>query len=267
MAVLSDHEIKELCTAPKFMVTLKQQKPVENGVVSLPTFIKMGSNETLENLTQGVKSKIIESFQPITEEDILKYPVMISPFVDHQVRYRVNTVNPELNVERFDEELDVTVKDQRIVSYGLSSQGYDFRVANEFKIFTNKNNVVIDPLNFDESCFETFIGDACIVPPNSFVLARTVEKFRMPENVIGICVGKSTLARCGLEILVTPLECGWEGYLTLEYANVTSSPILLHANMGGGQIVFHLGNKPEVTYADRKGKYHHQGAEVVTARV
>lgn len=172
---------------------------------------------------------------------------MISPFVENQVR--------------------TDIKGNKIISYGLSSFGYDFRIADEFKIFTNINSRVIDPLNFDNNSFIDFKGPVCIVPPNSFVLARTMERFKMPDNIVGVCTGKSTIARSGMSIMVTPLEPGWEGYLTLEYANTTSLPVMLYAHMGGGQIMFYEGEYPDVTYKDRNGKYQNQGEEVVTPRV
>ena len=142
------------------------------------------------------------------------------------------------------------------ISFGLSSYGYDARVSNEFKIFTNVNSEIVDPKNFKKDSFVTKVGKECIIPPNSFALARTVEYFKIPDNVLVICLGKSTYARCGIIVNVTPLEPGWQGHVTLEFSNTTPLPAKIYANEGVAQFVFIKGNeKPEVTYAQRKGKY------------
>ena len=142
------------------------------------------------------------------------------------------------------------------ISFGLSSYGYDARVSNEFKIFTNVNSGVVDPKVFKKESFVTKFGKECIIPPNSFALARTVEYFKIPDNVLVICLGKSTYARCGIIVNVTPLEPGWEGYVTLEFSNTTPLPAKIYANEGVAQFIFLKGNEdPEVTYADRNGKY------------
>jgi len=147
---------------------------------------------------------------------------------------------------------------ENVISYGLSSYGYDARVANEFKIFTNVNNAVVDPKNFDEKAFVDFVGDECIIPPNSFVLGRTQEYFRIPRDVMTICMGKSTYARCGIVVNVTPLEPEWQGHVTLEFSNTTPLPAKIYAGEGVCQFVF-LGADAEdiceTSYADRKGKY------------
>ena len=159
---------------------------------------------------------------------------MISPFKDKQIR-------------------------DNNISYGLSSFGYDARVSNQFKVFTNINSEMIDPKNFKQSNFISKTGDECIIPPNSFVLASTVEYFKIPKDVLVICLGKSTYARCGIIVNVTPLEPGWEGYVTLEFSNTTPLPAKIYANEGAAQFIFLKGNeKPEVTYADRNGKYMRQ---------
>ena len=147
------------------------------------------------------------------------------------------------------------IRDNKI-SYGLSSYGYDARVSNEFKIFTNVNSEVVDPKNFKQSNFISKRVSECIIPPNSFVLASTVEYFKIPNDIMVICLGKSTYARCGIIVNVTPLEPGWEGYVTLEFSNTTPLPAKVYANEGAAQFIFLKGNeKPEVTYADRDGKY------------
>ena len=148
------------------------------------------------------------------------------------------------------------VDGKRIVSYGTSSYGYDVRCANEFKIFTNINSTIVDPKSFDPRSFVDFKGDVCVIPPNSFALARTIEYFRIPRNVVTICVGKSTYARCGIIVNVTPLEPEWEGHVTLEFSNTTPLPARIYANEGIGQVLFLRGaEEPLVSYKDRKGKY------------
>ena len=142
------------------------------------------------------------------------------------------------------------------ISFGLSSFGYDARVSNEFKIFTNVNSEVVDPKNFKSTNFITRSGNECIIPPNSFALASTMEYFKIPDDVMVICLGKSTYARCGIIVNVTPLEPGWEGYVTLEFSNTTPLPAKIYANEGVAQFIFLKGNeKPNITYADRNGKY------------
>lgn len=159
---------------------------------------------------------------------------MIEPFTDSQVRTGV-------------------------ISYGVSSYGYDIRVADEFKIFTNINSAMVDPKNFDPRSMVDFKGDICIIPPNSFALARTVEYFRIPRNIFTICVGKSTYARCGIIINVTPFEPEWEGYVTLEISNTTPLPAKIYANEGIAQVIFFEGDgECEISYADKKGKYQFQ---------
>lgn len=145
---------------------------------------------------------------------------------------------------------------RRVISYGTSSYGYDLRVADEFKIFTNINSAVVDPKAFDDKSFVDHKADVCIVPPNSFCLARTVEYFRIPRNVLTICLGKSTYARCGIIVNVTPLEPEWEGHVTLEFSNTTPLPAKIYANEGVAQVIFLESDEEcETSYKDRKGKY------------
>ena len=159
---------------------------------------------------------------------------MIEPFVDTQVRGSA-------------------------ISYGVSSYGYDIRVADEFKVFTNINNTVIDPKNFDPRSFVDVKTNVCIVPPNSFALARTIEYFRIPRDVLTVCLGKSTYARCGIIVNVTPFEPEWEGTVTLEISNTTPLPAKIYANEGIAQVLFFQSDEPcELSYADKKGKYQAQ---------
>ncbi len=163
---------------------------------------------------------------------------MIEPFVDSQKRAGV-------------------------ISFGLSSYGYDARVGPEFKIFTNVNSAVVDPKEFSDASFVDRTTDICVIPPNSFALARTVEYFRIPRDTLVICVGKSTYARCGIIVNVTPLEPEWEGHVTLEFSNTTPLPAKIYANEGAAQFLFLQGNEPcETSYRDRAGKY--QGQRGVT---
>jgi len=156
---------------------------------------------------------------------------MIDPFVDRQTR-------------------------EGVISYGLSSYGYDARASTEFKIFTNVDNALVDPKNFSDKSFVERDTEVCIIPPNSFVLARTVEYFRIPRDILVICLGKSTYARCGIIVNVTPLEPEWEGHVTLEFSNTTPLPAKVYANEGACQFLFLRGDKaPDVSYADRAGKY------------
>jgi dCTP deaminase len=149
-----------------------------------------------------------------------------------------------------------TLTRENVISYGLSSYGYDARVADEFKIFTNVDSAIVDPKNFPDAGFVDRKTDVCTIPPNSFVLARTVEYFRIPRDVLVICVGKSTYARCGIIVNVTPLEPEWEGHVTLEFSNTTPLPARIYANEGACQFLFLKGTENcEVSYADRKGKY------------
>lgn len=146
-----------------------------------------------------------------------------------------------------------------VISYGLSSYGYDLRVADEFKIFTNVNSTTVDPKHFDERSFVNITSDICIVPPNSFALARSVEYFKIPRSILTICVGKSTYARCGIIVNVTPFEPEWEGFVTLEISNTTPLPAKIYANEGLCQIIFFESDEIcETSYADRKGKYQAQ---------
>ena len=166
-------------------------------------------------------------------------------------------------IEPFEPGQVKEVNGQRVVSYGTSSYGYDIRCSREFKIFTNINSTIVDPKNFDEKSFVDFSGDICIIPPNSFALARTVEYFRIPRDVLVLCLGKSTYARCGIIVNVTPLEPEWEGHVTLECSNTMPLPAKIYANEGVAQVIFFESDEAcETSYKDRGGKY--QGQRGVT---
>lgn len=159
---------------------------------------------------------------------------MIKPFVETQIR-------------------------ENVISYGLSSYGYDIRITDEFRVFTNINSTVIDPKKFDEKCFVDFKADNCIIPSNSFILARSVEYFKIPRNVLAICTGKSTYARCGIVVNVTPFEPEWEGFVTIEISNTGSLPAKIYANEGIAQVIFfEADEEPLISYKDKKGKYQSQ---------
>ena len=167
-------------------------------------------------------------------------------------------------IEPFEPGQVKEVAGQRIVSYGTSSYGYDLRCSNEFKIFTNINSTIVDPKNFDPKSFVDYKGPHCIVPPNSFALARSVEYFKIPRDVLAICLGKSTYARCGIIVNVTPLEPTWEGILTIEISNTTPLPAKIYSNEGIAQLLFFQGDELcKVSYADRKGKYQSQTGVVL----
>jgi len=166
-------------------------------------------------------------------------------------------------IEPFEEKqvskVDLNGDVKKVVSYGLSSYGYDIRVADEFKIFTNVHNAIIDPKNFTEESFVSVKSNECIVPPNSFALARSIEYFKIPRKVLTLCLGKSTYARCGIIVNVTPFEPEWEGYVTIEISNTTPLPAKIYANEGIAQVIFFEGSDEcRTSYADRKGKYMHQ---------
>jgi len=160
---------------------------------------------------------------------------------------------------------------KRVISYGVSSYGYDIRAANDFKIFTNIDNVVIDPKNFNDLCFKSVKAegkDFIIIPPNSFALSYSMEYISMPADILGVCLGKSTYARCGIILNTTPLEPSWEGHLTLELSNSTPCPVKVYVGEGIAQLLFLKGDVPcEVSYSDRKGKYQYQNAEVVLPKM
>ena len=166
-------------------------------------------------------------------------------------------------IEPFESAQVRSLEGRKIVSYGTSSYGYDIRCADEFKIFTNINSTIVDPKAFDPNSFVDFKGPVCIIPPNSFALARTIEYFRIPRNVLTICLGKSTYARCGIIVNVTPLEPEWEGHVTLEFSNTTPLPAKIYANEGCAQVIFIESDEVcETSYRDRGGKY--QGQQGVT---
>jgi len=207
------------------------------------TNVTYNSEQDLINMIYNSNRDII---RPITEEELSNWKPMIEPFIGKLV----------------EEE-----NGKKVISYGLSSYGYDLRIGNKFKIFTNINSTVVNPKNFDKRSFVDFEGDVCIIPPNSFVLAASLEYIRVPRNITGIVLGKSTYARAGIACIATPLEAGWEGHVTLEFANTTPLPVMLYANEGAAQVLFFEGEECSVSYADRNGKYQYQEAIPVPPKV
>ena len=204
-----------------------------------------------------IRSQCIPSHLQLKRAYGGNFKPMIEPFESGQVR-----VKKPYSAE-FD--TDLLLNRGKIISYGTSSYGYDVRCAPEFKIFTNINSAIVDPKNFDERAFVGFSGDRCIIPPNSFILARSVEYLRIPRDVLVVCVGKSTYARVGIVCNVTPLEPEWEGHITLEFSNTTNLPAVMYANEGCAQLLFFQADSDDIcetSYLDRGGKY--QGQTGVT---
>lgn len=260
MSILSDKEIKELCEVNTFVITSK----IETVYFNKDNYKEKLANLYDRNIIDGFVTDCVKTLSPGGGFNITNGPVlgsisvkrleeptrpMISPFVDRQIR----------NIKESD--------NQRVISFGTSSYGYDIRIAPEFKVFSNLNSVIIDPKNFDDKAYMNFTGDVCIIPPHSFVLTRSIERFVIPRDITIIVLNKSTYARCGINCLASPLESEWEGYVTLEYSNNSSLPAKLYANEGGAQLLCFRGKPCDVSYADRSGKYQHQGEEIVLPKV
>lgn len=271
MSIMSDKWIRRQCEAPQ-------------GYMDLPGYGKMEmvKNQHGDWISRewGLPSSNYGGFPVITYPEGTR-PInydgpMIEPFAPQQIKMRGGALrSPTPEEEAHDEATDpmrFEMKSYRtplekIISYGTSSYGYDLRCSNKFKIFTNINSTVVDPKNFDEKAFVNFEGDVCIIPPNSFALASSVEYFRIPRNILTVCLGKSTYARCGIIVNVTPFEPEWEGHVTLEFSNTTPLPAKIYANEGVAQVLFLRGDEtPDVSYKDRGGKYMNQTAEPIPPR-
>jgi dCTP deaminase len=262
MSIKSDLWIKRMCQAPDGII--------ENGLT--PLFLhKQGDHWVLRDT--GVPAEhYLGEIRELTREEkrnwLQVHGALIEPFESGQVRYRTKEDVVHLPAPVIGSKYAHFVEQEKIVSYGLSSYGYDVRCADEFKIFTNINSTVVDPKNFDEKSFVDFKGDVCVIPPNSFALARTVERFKIPRDVLTICLGKSTYARCGIIVNVTPFEPEWEGYVTLEFSNTTPLPAKIYANEGVAQVLFLQSDEAcDVSYKDRGGKYMNQGDQPVCPKV
>lgn len=275
MSILVDHEIASLCLPD---VKYSRMKQFDISFVGFDNY-----EQIKENFKVRGAMKAVEKVGSIIGQNYSL--VEARRYANHLDELAVGCASPILNtpfgivgVTRLPDALPMidpytpkSVKQDehgnKLLSYGVSSAGYDFRVAPEFKIFHNAASQLVDPKNFDPNAFITHKGDHCIIPPNSFVLSHTLERFNMPEDIVGLCAGKSTLARVGIFPLVTPAEPEWDGFLTLEFANLTPLPAKIYANEGGLQMLFQKIQRPAVTYKDRGGKYMGQAAEVVLPKV
>lgn len=265
--ILSDRQIKLLCVDRTAVVRHRQKCDTRRMLSEAETYLytREGTPEREEELKHVMPEEDAEKgYYKITELNPREnFHPMISPFYSELQRTKAileHSATDGIENDRYGEE--------KIISYGLTSYGYDVRCADEFKIFTNINSTRVDPKKFDPKNFVDFKGPVCVIPPNSFILARTVERFNLPRDIVADCLGKSTYARCGISVMVTPLEPEWEGYLTLEFANTTPLPALIYANEGCAQIRFFRGSDPcEVSYKDRGGKYMGQEAAPIPPRL
>ncbi len=235
MTIQTDNWIRGQCEKPTHVLR-KATGSIEYASVPFTKFQQFALEDS-----EAFKETNIQPFAevtPITEEELSNWRPMISPFVPSNIKTR---------------------DDKRIISYGLTSFGYDVRLANKFKIFTNVNSSLIDPLNMPDDCYVDFEGESCIIPPHGYMLGHTEEYFVVPKDVIITCVGKSTLARVGLIVNVTPIEPGFEGQVVIEISNATNLPVRVYANQGVSQFLFDQSDEPcSVSYADKKGKYQGQ---------
>lgn len=271
--VLSDREIMERSKVPDFVVE-QEIFPAAIGRRAPKIEIRkefFWGDETdvmsyvgSHNTPTALFSQQRKTYRLLTPEENDAFKPMISPFFGCQVRTR-EVIDNSQEAHELDDDV---YKHEKIISYGLSSYGYDIRLADEFKIFTNVDSAQVDPKNFDSNAFVDRKGLFCIIPPNSFMLGRSVERICVPRDIIAVCIGKSTYARVGCIVNVTPLEPEWEGYITLELSNTTPLPMKVYANEGVAQLMFHRASRAcQVSYADRKGKYQDQPAQVVPARI
>lgn len=251
MSILSDKQIKARCIAPTHAVTRISKMR--------GAWIEHAREDIIatedEIATMLARTEIHPAVTRYSAERQAAFKPMIEPYVDKQVRSK--TINVGTTYEN----------EVKVTSYGTSSYGYDVRCANEFKIFTNVNSAIVDPKNFDDKVFLDVKADHILIPPNSFALARTVEYFRIPRDILVVCLGKSTYARCGIIVNVTPLEPEWEGHITLEFSNTTPLPAKIYADEGVAQLLFLKGDDIcEQSYKDKGGKYQAQTG-VVTPRM
>lgn len=260
---------------------LPTHRAIESGLVKGFGWAGIDFDLEVRDIPVGVRVGSTE-YVPVTERDIEVFHLqnpwfpMISPFLATQEAFTDRLLTDAERFEYYNDSdypfaggkvVDVNgrlMMRSKVISSGVSSYGYDVKCANEFKIFTNINNSIVDPKNFDPACFVDVVGDKCIIPPNSFALARTVEWFKIPRNVLTVCLGKSTYARCGIIVNVTPLEPEWEGHVTLEFSNTTNLPAIIYANEGVAQMLFFESDEEcLVSYKDRGGKYQGQSGVVV----
>ena len=253
MSIKSDKWIQRQCTPPDGLWGMGYSKLPINKIGDNWYFRENGIPLAMRD---GSRVEDNEEFTPISDEQKAQFKPMIEPFQARQIKEKAHRMTADEGYL------------EKVISYGTSSYGYDLRCSNKFKIFTNINSTVVDPKNFDEKTFVDFEGDVCIIPPNSFALASSVEYFRIPRNILTVCLGKSTYARCGIIVNVTPFEPEWEGHVTLEFSNTTPLPAKIYANEGVAQVLFFQGDETCATsYKDRNGKYQGQGAEPIVPRV
>ena len=282
MTILSDREIRNLCTPPISVIT-------QNGVSSFSLLTKeeVDAHNPKVMLDSGlidtaVYKKHFVEWRPITEAELATWKPMISDYQDKLINKRTRLVNNKereciksfgyINDQSFVIGNDGEIRtEEKIISYGQSSYGYDIRSGLEFKIFSNLNASIVDPKNLDAKSYQDVVveknGDFVIIPPNSFLLAYSLEYIRMPRDASAIVLGKSTYARAGLNCLATPLESEWEGHITLEFSNTTPLPMKFYAGEGCCQLLFFQGNRCDVSYADRGGKYNYQPRSVVLPKL
>lgn len=247
MSILADSQIHELCKVPNFVITtnipvhseFKNNILQTNTVDSFSYLTEDQIKEQTKNNTLVTNPHGIVGYRELNEEEITEFKPMVSPFINGQIR--------------------VDEQGNKIISYGLSSAGYDVRLTNDYKVFTNINNSLIDPLNFDEKCLHDHKGDYCIIPPHSYILGVTVETFNIPNDVMVVCVGKSTYARCGAIINCTPIEPGFKGNVVIEIANSTSLPLKVYSFQGIAQFLFFkMDKESDVPYSAGNRKYQNQ---------
>jgi dCTP deaminase len=266
MTILNDREIRQLCLVPTHCLIAES---------SAYRYMYSKVGDRIYSVTTG-QCLAIDQDRPLELKELSPEqqrgyagPRMIEPFEPEQVKTREVTKDVRRgDIEHPDgtRDLIVEVGEEKIISYGTSSFGYDVRLGSKFKIFTNVNSAIIDPLNMPDTAYVDFEGDICVIPPNSYVLGHTLETFEIPRDVTAICVGKSTYARAGCGINVTPIEAGFKGQVVIEISNLTPLPMKVYANMGIAQFLFFRGLPCEVSYGDRAGKYQGQTG-ITTAKV
>ena len=270
MSILSDRQIAELSAMPTDVYEVAGVRKYFFHRRLGGHLVEINDFDTQVRYLPHHPKPIHELVRDVRPAELVEYrKPMIEPFVSHQVKeiHHLSSTDPNLKpgeqpvpgpMDWMEQEMKSYRWTTKIISYGLTSYGYDVRLGNKFKIFTNINSTVIDPMNMSDDCYVDFVGDVCIIPPHSYALGHTVEYFRMPKDVVAVCLGKSTYARAGCAINVTPIEPGFEGQVVIEIANQTPLPMKVYADMGIAQFMFHRGEPCMVSYADRGGKYQGQ---------
>lgn len=257
--ILSDDEIHNLCkpTEDFYLHVQGNKKTLIDQATAELFYSNLKVYDTLELVDPNDTERIVDYLQRIPSSEVRDHG-LFEPLISEYSATLVNEVH---------EEHALFTNRKRVISFGQSSFGYDLRIGNKFKIFTNVASAVVDPKDFDPHSFVEFEGNVCIIPPNSFVLAYSLERLVLPSYLTGVVLGKSTYARAGLSCICTPLEAGWCGNVTLEFSNTTPLPVMLYANEGACQVLFHRGRICRTSYADRSGKYQNQIAEPVLPKL